>query len=350
MKKHGILKIVLSVVITFIMCFIAFYMFFNHYMKNLKVELTRLETVENITVNDSGIADAVLKVYDSVGSIENYINKTLVSTGSGFVFKTDSKYGYVLTNYHVIEDATKVYMVLTNNSRVELEVVGFDKYADVAVLKMDKSNVIKVADIKSTSSSRVGDTVFTIGAPLDSAIYYQSVTRGIISGKDRLVEVKSSDDNVIMKVIQTDAAINSGNSGGPLCNSNGEVIGINSLKLASEKIEGMGFAIPIETALEYADAFINNNKIERPYLGVALADRTINGENFVYVYSKENAGSLKNTNIKVGDLITKINNQLVSSKAYLKYELYKYSIGDEISIDYISDGELKTEKVKLIGK
>ena len=186
-------------------------------------------------MTDTGIADSVEKVYDAVGSIENYKKGVLLSTGSGFIFKVDDKYGYILTNHHVIEDASELHFVLSNGDKVKVEVVWSDEYADIAVLSIDKDKVIKIAEIGSNDITRVGDTVFTVGAPLDSALYYQTVTRGVLSGKDRIVEVSSSSyNNIIMEVIQTDAAINSGNSGGPLCNSNGEVIGINSLKLAIE--------------------------------------------------------------------------------------------------------------------
>ena len=152
-----------------------------------------------------------------------------------------------------------------------------------------------------------------------------------------------------MNVIQTDAAINNGNSGGPLCNVNGEVIGINSLKLASSSIEGMGFAIPIETAMEYAEKFINGDSIVRPYLGISMYNLT-NSSNTkgVYVYSVDKNGSLANSGIKKGDIITKINGTTVSSSSYLKYELYKYNVGDTIEITYERDNTEHTVKVKLI--
>ena len=343
MKKF--LSIILSIIITFSLCATAFILYFNHYMKNLKVELTKTETIEKVTVTDTGIADSVEKIFDAVGTIENYVNGKLYSTGSGFVFKTDDTKGYILTNQHVIANASELYFILTNGEKVKVEVVGSDKYADIAVLSIEKDKVIKVAELGESEITRVGDTVFTVGAPVDSDLYSQTVTRGIVSGKDRLVEVSSSNSNVIMEVLQTDAAINSGNSGGPLCNSNGEVIGINSLKLASSSIEGMGFAIPIETALEYANAFINGEEIKRPYLGISMYDT--NREKGTYVYDVEKDSPSYKAGLKKGDLITKINDKEISNSSYLKYELYKYNVGDTIKITYKRDDVENTTDITL---
>lgn len=345
-KRIKILPVIVSIIITFSLCVTAFLLFFNYYMKNLKVELTKTETFETVTVTDTGIADSVEKVYDSVGSIENYKNDRLQSTGSGFVFKVDDNKGYILTNHHVIEDASKLYFILTNREKVEVEVVGSDKYSDIAVLSIDKDKVIKIAEMGDNSTTRIGDTVFTVGAPLDSDIYYQSVTRGVLSGKERLVEVSNNSSNVIMEVLQTDAAINSGNSGGPLCNSNGEVIGINSLKLASSSIEGMGFAIPIEKALEYANIFISGEEIKRPFLGITMYDSyDVNG---TYVYSVSENSTASLAGLKRGDIITKINGVSVNSSSYLKYELYKYNVGDTIKITYERNSIENEVKITLI--
>jgi serine protease Do len=346
--KKKILPIFLSIIITFAACATAFMFYFNYYMKNLNIELTKTETIEKVTVTDTGIADSVEKVYDAVGSIENYVKGNLYSTGSGFVFKTDENYGYILTNYHVIEGASEVYFILTNGQKVKVEVVGSDQYADVAVLAMDSSNVIKVAEIGSSESSRIGDTVFTVGAPVDSSIYYQSVTRGILSGKNRVIEVSGTNNTsgTIMEALQTDAAINSGNSGGPLCNSNGEVIGMNSMKLASSSIEGMGFAIPIETALEYANTFISGKTITRPYLGVSTYNSYYNTTG-TYIYSVEKNSPAYDAGLQKGDLILKINDTEIQNSSYLKYQIYKYNVGDTIKITYERNGNENTVDVTL---
>ena len=201
---------------------------------------------KEVTVNENGIADAVEKVYDAVVVVETYRRNMLVATGTGVIFKQDNNKYYVMTNYHVIEDGTAVKIVLTDGNTYEVDIDGGDIYSDIAVLSFDSKEDYTVAEIGSSTDARVGDTAFAVGAPLDADTYSWTVTRGIISGKDRMIEVSTTSSNdYIMKVLQTDAAINSGNSGGPLCNSNGEVIGITNMKLVSDGVEGMGFAIPI---------------------------------------------------------------------------------------------------------
>jgi len=166
--------------------------------------------------------------------------------------------------------------VLTNSigEESEAEILGSDLYLDLAVLRVKKDFVTKVATLGSSENLNLGDIVFTIGTPLGKE-YSGSVTKGIISGKDRMVEVDLSDQDLgiwIMKVIQTDASLNPGNSGGPLCNTSGEVIGINTLKYSEENIEGMGFAIPIEYVMAHIDVLESGKEIERPYLGLSLID------------------------------------------------------------------------------
>ena len=240
--------IIISSVITLLICLVLCFFLYKY----LDFNDGNINTSnKNVTVDDTGIADAVDKVYDSVVVIENYVNNRLYATGSGFVYDTDSKYGYILTNSHVVNSATSINVIFINDKKVEAEVIGNDEYSDIAVLRVAKSNISQVAIMGDNDKMRIGDTTFAIGAPLDSDTYSWSVTRGILSGKDRVVSSSSS----YMTVLQTDTPINSGNSGGPLCNANGEVIGITNMKLASDQIEGMGFAIPIETALEYANQF-----------------------------------------------------------------------------------------------
>lgn len=300
---------------------------------------------KNVTITDTGIADAVEKVYDSVVVIENHVNNRLYATGSGFVYKTDDKYGYILTNYHVIQNATEVYAQFTDDEKAQVEVVGSDDYSDIAVLRVDKKYVKQVAIIGDNDEMRVGDTTFAVGTPLDSSTYSWTVTRGILSGKDRLV----SDSNSYMTVLQTDTPINSGNSGGPLCNANGEVIGITNMKLASDEIEGMGFAIPIETAIEYADKFVEGEDVRRPYIGVAIYDNTsfFGTETQVVVESVEKDSPAEDAGMRAGDIISKVNDETVENSSHFKYELYSYDIGDEVEITVIRNGKEQTLKIKL---
>lgn len=329
--------------ITFIICLCVFGLFYNFYLKNLVVETTK--TIKDVTVTVTGIADAVEKVYDSVVTVKNYVRGQLYSTGSGFVFKTDDKYGYILTNYHVINGGSQVSVVFTNNKEENVNVVGYDEYSDVAVLAVEKSSIISIAQIGSSENLRIGDTTFAVGTPVDSSVYSWSVTRGILSGKNRIVQV----DNYVMSVLQTDTAINSGNSGGPLCNSNGEVIGITNMKLASSQIEGMGFAIPIEDAIKNAESIISGEKISRPYLGVSIYDSNnyFSGETGIYVESVEQGGAADKAGMKKGDKIIKVEDVEVSNTSYFRYQLYKYNIGDKIKITVVRDGSEKVLTVTL---
>lgn len=348
--EHKSVSPIISAVITFIICLIIFGAFYNFYLKDMVIEKTILE--KDVTVTDKGIADAVEKIYDAVVVVESYTKDTLTSSGSGFVYKTDDKYSYILTNYHVINAATSVKVMFTNNEKVDVSLVGSDEYTDIAVLKLDKSKIITVAEIGKADELRVGDTTFAVGAPIDSNAYSWTVTRGILSGKNRIVEVSSSNsrNSFVMQVLQTDTAINSGNSGGPLCNANGEVIGITNMKLTSNTIEGMGFAIPIETAVTYADTLINKGTISRPYIGVSISDYS---ESFfatstaIVIQNVESKSPADKAGLKSGDKIIKVNDTKVTSSSYFKYELYKYKPGDKITITYERNNKEYTAKVTL---
>lgn len=317
---------------------------------------------KEVTVTDAGIADAVDKLYDAVVVVEVYNNNTLSSSGTGFVYKANDKKAYILTNNHVIKGGNLIKVIFTSGHSVETKVEGSDEYSDLAVLSLDKKDIVKVAEIGSSDEMRLGDTVFTIGAPLDTE-YYWTVTRGILSGKDRMVEVSVSNSNAsdyVMKVLQTDASINSGNSGGPLANSNGEVIGITNMKLVSSGVEGIGFAIPIEDAIDFAEAIINGEKVDKPLLGVSmldLSDRfylyqqgiTLNTEltDGVVVVEVQNGSPAAKGGLKRGDIITSLDTNSVKNVANLRYYLYKHSVGDEITIGFERSGEKKTTKIKL---
>ncbi len=310
----------------------------------------------------SSLAASVEKIYDAVVVVQGYENDQLASTGTGFVYKTDDKYGYLLTNQHVISNYDKVTVVLTNDQEVETKVLGSDEYLDLAVLRIPKENVLQVATIASSEDMHIGDTVFTVGSPLGSD-YRGSVTSGILSGKDRMVSVNVSNsrgNDWVMRVLQIDASINPGNSGGPLLNVNGEVIGICSMKLVDDDIEGMGFAIPIEYAMNHAESLETGKKIEWPVLGIRMTNVTDTatlrqyGVNVdknitsgaVIVETVKNSAADK-AGLKKGDVITKLNNNKIKDHAYLRYELYQHQAGDTIEITYIRDGKENTTKVTL---
>ncbi len=302
----------------------------------------------NITITETGLADAVEKVYDSVVIIENYSNGKLSSSGSGFVFKISGEYGYILTNNHVIDGSKDIKITFTNEKTVAATVVGSDDYSDIAVLSVPSNSVVMEAEIGSSENMRVGDTTFTVGAPLDSTIYSWTVTRGILSGKNRKIETSSS----VMEVLQTDAAINSGNSGGPICNINGEVIGITNMKIASSSIEGIGFAIPIETAMEVAESLISGEDIKRPYLGISIYEgmNRFSLDSSVYINSVEKGSSADKAGLQAGDKLLKIDDTEITSVANFKYNLYKYKLGEKIKLTVERNGKTITITVTLQSK
>ena len=346
---------IISCFVTLVLCLIAFTCFYKYYMKNLVIETTRTE--REVTITENGIAEAVNKVYDSVVVVENYVRGQLYATGSGFVYKTDDNNGYILTNNHVISGASEVKVVFSNNNRVTVKVVGSDAYSDVALLSVDKDSVISVAEIGSSEDLNVGDTAFAIGAPLDSSTYAWTVTRGIISGKNRTIQVNTSNsvygrqNTVAMEVLQTDAAINNGNSGGALCNSNGEVIGITNLKLASSSIEGMGFAIPIETAIKNAEEFIKGGKVNYPYLGVVVYDATNeynpDGDEGVYIDEVEPKSPAEKGGLEKGDRILKIDDNKIENTTLFKHYLYKHSAGEKVNITIERKGKEMVLEITL---
>ena len=271
-------------------------------------------------VEKNSISDAVDKAKGAVVMIEGYKNGELASTGTGFVYKTDATYGYIMTNEHVIDGTEKITVIMSNDEEVEATPMGYE--------------------------------------------YRGTVTSGILSGKDRMVSVSignnSNTEDYVMKVLQTDAAINPGNSGGPLLNINGEVIGINSLKLVEEEIEGMGFAIPIEYAMSHVDSLEQKKSIDWPVLGISMLNvkdtaslyrNNINipaniKSGVVVISITENSGASK-SDLRAGDIIIEMNGEKVENIAYLRYELYKYTPGETIEVSYIRDNKEHKTKVTL---
>lgn len=313
----------------------------------------------NVTItSEDSINESIKKVYDSVAVVNNYRAGRLTGYGSGFVYKKDDKYGYILTNNHVVEDASEVTVTLSNGEEVQAEVLGTDSYMDIAVVRIDEDQVLQVAEIGDSTEAKLGDTVFTVGTPV-STEYAGTVTKGIISGENREITITDNGTSYMMEAIQIDASINPGNSGGPLVNINGEVIGINSVKLVESSIEGMGFAIPIEVAMSQIDKLENGEAIARPVIGVTLYDLDslpLIGSNIdiddsvksgVVVDSVERGSDAEAAGLQKDDVITKIDDVTVKGSAHLKYILYKHNIGDTVKLTIIRDGKEKKLTLKL---
>lgn len=302
----------------------------------------------------SSLAPSVEKIYDAVMVVNGYQGSQLASTGTAFVYKVDAKYGYLFTNQHVVKEMQTIKLINTDKEEIDAKVLGGDTYLDLAVLRIDKKYVKQVSKIGKSSTSKIGDTVFSVGTPMGND-YAGSVTAGIISGKDRMVSVSTSDYNSndwVMNVIQIDASLNPGNSGGPLVNVNGEVIGICSMKLVDAQIEGMGFAIPIEFALKHVKNLEAGNEIDWPVLGIKMTDiseslyNNSGKEGVVVVGTIKGTGAQK-AGIKENDIIIKLNGTKVKDVAHLRYELYQHEAHETITLTVIRNNREKNIQVKL---
>lgn len=318
---------------------------------------------DTVIVESNGLSEAVSKTFNSVVMVKNFKSNRLAGTGSGFIYKIDGKYAYIMTNHHVIDGGTKYTVITSQDEEIDAKVLGSDEYLDLAVVQIEKKDYLtSVSVLGSNKRISLGDTVYTIGSPVGYE-YRGTVTNGIISGLNRLVEVSiknSSAVDFVMEVIQTNAAVNPGNSGGPLFNANGEVIGVISMKLVENSVEGMGFAIPIDFAMSHIEKLEKGTKIDRPLLGISMLNVTDTyalfqnrimlpedvEEGVVVVEISEKSGASK-SDLKKGDVITKLNGADVKNSAYLKYLLYKYNPGDTVKLTYNRNGKVYTTSVVL---
>jgi serine protease Do len=337
----------------------ALTIFVTHkYIIKEKVKTESVVKEVNITAADS-IKESIDLIYDAVVIIETYKGNTSLGTGTGFVYKKDDEKGYILTNYHVVEDATKIEVTNNASVKVEATLLGSDSYADLAVLSVPSKEVLKVAKLGDSTKLALGDTLFTVGSPLGKE-YMGTVTRGIVSSNNRLITVNNNNEKYMMEVIQTDASINPGNSGGPLVNIYGEVIGINSLKLVEDTIEGMGFAIPIEIAEAALEKLENGQEVKRPVLGVELIDVSnkyaLNYHNLelhaditegTVIFNIVADSPAEKAKLKKGDVILAINDVKTTDSMHFRFFLYKYQIGETIKITYNRNGKILNAEVKL---
>ncbi|WEV71604.1 trypsin-like peptidase domain-containing protein [Lactobacillus sp. ESL0785] len=291
---------------------------------------------------------------NSKGKLQTY------SEGSGVIYMKSNGKGYIVTNNHVVSGSDKVQVMLSNGKTVNARIVGTDATTDLAVLAIDGGYVTQTAEFGDSKSLQAGQTVIAVGSPLGSE-YASTVTQGIISAPARSITTSSANQQT---VIQTDAAINPGNSGGALVNSAGQVIGINSMKLAQSgdgtSVEGMGFAIPSNEVVTIVNQLVKNGKITRPQLGVkVIALQGIPAsyrkhlniksdlKNGIYIASVTKKGSAAAAGIKVGDVIIKVDNKSVSDVASLHSILYNHKVGDTVNLTINRSGKTVNLRVKL---
>ena len=279
--------------------------------------------------------------------------------GSGVIFKVEGNTAYVVTNNHVIEGSDQIEIALSSGKKTSAELVGADALTDLAVLKMDAEYVEAVLEFGDSSVVRAGEEVIAIGNPLGLE-YAGSVTQGIVSAVDRAVSVETSAGNWDLNTIQTDAAINPGNSGGALMNAQGQVIGINSLKISDDDVEGIGFAIPSNDAVPIINEIMETGQVNRPYLGIGLASLEEipqyylqslpeEVEEGVVITSVQEGSAASNAGLQVQDVIVAVNGTEVGNSTDFRKNLYNLKPGDTAELTVFSSGKEKTVKVTLGG-
>jgi serine protease Do len=328
----------------------------------------------NVSVDvNSQIISAVDKAADAVVGISNIQDSGFWSqgngskeagTGSGVIYKIDGDKAFVVTNHHVVEGANELEVTLSDGTKLAARLRGSDVWTDLAVLEVDAKNIKTAAEFGNSDSIKVGEPAIAIGNPL-GATFSGSVTQGIISGLERTIPMDINQDGVEdfqAEVLQTDAAINPGNSGGALININGQVIGINSMKIAQSAVEGIGLSIPINSAIPIINSLEKNGEVKRPYMGVELQS-----VNEVPKYYQEEALKLpKDVTYGVAlrqvvpnspadiagmrelDVIVEMDGEKIENVVDLRKHLYnKKKIGDQMSVKFYRDGKLMETKMKL---
>lgn len=272
---------------------------------------------------------------------------TSAASGSGFILTAD---GYILTNFHVIQSSSSITVTLYDNTSYSATVVGYDESNDIAVLKIDASDLTPVV-LGDSDNLNVGDDVIAIGNPLGELTF--SLTAGAVSALDREITLSTG---VMMNLIQTDCAINSGNSGGALFNLYGEVIGITNAKYSSSgteaSIDNIGFAIPINHIRSIVDSIIEKGYISKPYIGVSVTNVDESALNYglpagAAVQSVVEDSPAEKAGVKVNDIITAINGKEISGSSELSEAIGSCAVGDKLTLTVYRQGETLTIDVTV---
>ena len=273
--------------------------------------------------------------------------------GSGVIYQKNNGSAYIVTNNHVIDGANEIKVQLHNSKQVDAKLVGKDALTDIAVLKINDTKGTKAIDFANSSKVNTGDSVFAMGNPLGLE-FANSVTSGIISASERTIDTKTSAGTNKVNVLQTDAAINPGNSGGALVDINGNLVGINSMKIASEQVEGIGFAIPSNEVKVTIKELVENGEIERPSIGISLLNVSEIPEQYKEeLNTKRNDGVYiakvhADNELKEGDIITAIDDKKVKEDADLRSYLYENKKpGDSVEMTIERNGKEQTVEVPL---
>ena len=290
------------------------------------------------------------KTINSVVAISTYLNQggyqQAIGTGTGIIMSED---GYIITNAHVIEDGNQITVTLNDGTEYQAQVVGSDSKVDIAVIKVEATG-LTAGNFGDSDSLVHGEPAIVIGNPLGMD-FAGTITDGIISSTSREVKI----DNYIMNLLQTNAAVNPGNSGGPLINCRGEIVGVVSAKISVDDVEGIGFAIPINTALNVANDFIEYGYVKnRPMLGISvevvpeLYAQFYGSQPGLKVVSVQDGSAADLAGIMPGDRIISFNGTEISTSAELDYEKDKYNIGDTVKITVLRENQEITLDLTLM--
>ncbi|CUA79759.1 S1C family serine protease [Anoxybacillus suryakundensis] len=316
------------------------------------------------------VTQAVNKVSDAVVGIVNIQEASFWSeggeagTGSGVVYKKEGNKAYIVTNHHVVEGASRVEVSLSDGTKVPARLLGSDIWTDLAVLEIDAKHVTNIAEFGNSDVVKVGEPVIAVGNPLGLQ-FAGSVTQGIISGVNRTIPIDIDQDGIPdwhAEVLQTDAAINPGNSGGALVNIEGQVIGINSMKIAQEAVEGIGLSIPINYAKPIIADLEKFGQVRRPYMGVELRSLSdipayhwqqtlhlpANVKEGVAILQVVPGSPAAQAGLREFDVIVALDDEKIADVIELRKHLYnRKQIGDTMKVTFYRDGKKQTVTLKL---
>ncbi|CAM4332288.1 S1C family serine protease [Erysipelothrix aquatica] len=317
------------------------------------------EVVTNFDIDTTRVVE---KVEDKVVSVVNYQGDRAMGSGSGVIYKNTGDTLQIITNEHVVNGGNKFSVRLSNGEDKEATLIGSDPLSDLALLEVKEKTAIEPIVLGDSSGLKVGEFVLAIGSPIDLE-FANSVTFGVVSGKDRKIPVDINGDGQPdwdRVAIQTDAAINPGNSGGALVNLNGELIGINSMKLNPQQVEGMGFAIPANEVQRVIDEIAATGKVQYPVLGVSstsvdalnpfqrsyynIPDDLKGGVFVVEVVDKSPAAL---GGIKENDVITSFDGKEITDYKTFRNQLYTKKSGDTVSMQVLRAGKTIDLEVTL---
>ncbi len=366
-KSYGLGTVVLSVVLAAVVGAVSAFFAMPYFASSTNTEAkekTDSVAPNNVSINIDETAESVVeavavKVTPSVVGIRTTTSvvsffgggNEQTGEGSGVIYSSD---GYIITNYHVIADATtksggKIEVFLDGNTEkaYTAQVVGYNISTDLAVIKIDAKG-LTAAEIGNSDKLKVGQYVITVGNP-GGLEFMDSVTYGVISGLNRVVSADSD-----LKLIQTDAAINPGNSGGALVNTRGELVGINSSKIVSEEYEGMGFAIPVKTVTEICDGIIERENAPEPYVGISISERYTADVLSFYGYpsgavvlSIAEGSPAEAAGVRRGDIITKFKGSSISNYEVFEQLLNECSPGEKVTAEIYRSGRYYSTEITV---